>query len=95
MSRKTSVSQSRAKKDTRPECPACAGEGRVCCVTWAEVRAQAGEDLVYSEVGVPLWPLSANLEMPRCPFCGRAFKSVRAERSSKASRKAQRGVGPR
>jgi len=63
----------RSKKALRQDCPGCAGKGTVCCVTWAVVRANAGHDLEYSGVGLPLWPLGSYLEMVRCPFCGKGF----------------------
>ena len=56
------------------ECPACGGDGRVCCATWGAVRARAGEDLAFSGVGLPLWPLAPELEMAYCPFCGVSFR---------------------
>ena len=65
-------------------CPACAGTGKVCCETWAEVRAGAGEDLEFNELGIPLWPLVRSLEMARCPFCGHGFKTARAQVSGKS-----------
>jgi len=58
----------------REKCPGCNGEGKVCCKTWAEVRAGAGDDLEFNELGIPLWPLSRGLEMSRCPWCGSEFK---------------------
>ena len=64
---------SRRKGAWRQACPACDGRGEVCCVTWAEVRATAGDDLKFSGVGLPLWPLSLNTECTWCPFCGTKF----------------------
>lgn len=54
-------------------CPACAGTGAVCCATWAEVGARAGEDLRLNVSGLPEWPLLPGWEMNFCPFCARGF----------------------
>jgi hypothetical protein len=63
------------KKRTKTKlCPSCNGAGVVCCETWGVVRANAGHDLEFSGMGLPMWPLGGYLEMPRCPFCGREFK---------------------
>jgi hypothetical protein len=64
------------RRKVEKTCPACAGTGAVCCETWAEVRAGAGEDLEFGELGIPLWPLSRHLEMPHCPFCGKSFDRI-------------------
>jgi len=66
---------SRPIKKARRTCPSCNGSGKVCCMTWAEVRAAAGDDLKFSGVGLPLWPLSSNVELSWCPFCGTKFTS--------------------
>jgi hypothetical protein len=55
-------------------CAACAGKGTVCCHTWAMVRVNADTDLQFNALGMTLWPLSSNLEMVHCPFCGRRFE---------------------
>lgn len=67
--------QKSLKKRPCHVCPACDGKGSVCCVTWAEVRADAGQDLKFSDVGLPLWPLGRGLELPRCPWCGEKFQA--------------------
>lgn len=64
-------------------CPACVGAGKVCCHTWAVVRAQSGGDLKFNGLGMPLWPLAAWLEMPCCPFCGREFEITRRPRRNR------------
>lgn len=64
------------RKGARCVCPACNGEGWVCCATWAEVRVAAGEDLKFSCVGLPLWPLGRGVELNRCPFCGGRFQAL-------------------
>jgi hypothetical protein len=61
-------------------CPGCGGKGSVCCRTWAMVRASADEDLQFSGVGLPLWPLLSNLEMAYCPFCGNPFGALRVRK---------------
>lgn len=61
-------------------CSACDGEGRVCCGSWAMIRTSSGPDLEFNDLGMPLWPLAHDLEMPHCPFCGQAFKPKPARR---------------
>src|ERR1700733_1634656 len=61
------IPRTMAKQAKRPLiiCPACNGDGVVCCETWAEVKAGSC-DLEFSGVGVPLWPLGQYLEMSYC-----------------------------
>jgi hypothetical protein len=64
------------KQKSLTPCPACEGQGRVCCLTWAACRIDglAAQDLKFSGVGFPFWPLREEWEMNFCPFCGRRFK---------------------
>jgi len=73
------------KKRLPVKCPGCDGAGSVCCKTWAEVRASAGPDLEFNELGIPLWPLTMGLEMPKCPWCGARFRVERPKERPRPS----------
>jgi len=58
-------------------CPACRGQGSVCCHTWALALVNADQDLEFSGMGLPHWPLTNETEMNFCPFCGKKFVEMK------------------